>query len=202
MCGRYFLERDISDAALLRILETLETREDGKFCGDIFPTDRAPALADGRMLSMRWGFAPPAAGGHQRPQRDGAGKGPVPRRGALPFAGQRLLRMGRRAKTPLRLCPAGRRNLYGRPLAPGGGRGKALRHPHPRSDGGGGAPARAHARAVRRGVAPRLAGRAQSPAGTLARGCGRRFHRRAGTLTQKRGYDTISAVYTNAGGAL
>ena len=62
MCGRYFLERDISDAALLRILETLEAREEGaKICGDIFPTDRAPALADGRILSMRWGFARPGA---------------------------------------------------------------------------------------------------------------------------------------------
>ena len=60
MCGRYFLERDISDAALLRILETLEAREEGaKICGDVFPTDRAPALADGRILSMRWGFARP-----------------------------------------------------------------------------------------------------------------------------------------------
>lgn len=63
MCGRYFLERDISDAALLRILETLEAREEGaKICGDIFPTDRAPALADGRILSMRWGFARPGGG--------------------------------------------------------------------------------------------------------------------------------------------
>lgn len=63
MCGRYFLERDISDAALLRILETLEAREEGaKICGDIFPTDRAPALADGRILSMRWGFACPGGG--------------------------------------------------------------------------------------------------------------------------------------------
>ena len=62
MCGRYFLERDISDAALLRILETLAAREDGaKICGDVFPTDRAPALADGRILSMRWGFARPGA---------------------------------------------------------------------------------------------------------------------------------------------
>ena len=43
-------------------------------CGDVFPTDSAPALADGRILSMRWGFRAPAAGGHQRPQRDGAGK--------------------------------------------------------------------------------------------------------------------------------
>lgn len=63
MCGRYFLERDISDAALLRILETLEAREeDAKICGDVFPTDRAPALADGRILSMRWGFARPGGG--------------------------------------------------------------------------------------------------------------------------------------------
>ena len=63
MCGRYFLERDISDAALLRILETLEAREEGaKICGDIFPTDCAPALADGRILSMRWGFARPGGG--------------------------------------------------------------------------------------------------------------------------------------------
>ena len=63
MRGRYFLERDISDAALLRILETLEAREEGaKICGDIFPTDRAPALADGRILSMRWGFARPGGG--------------------------------------------------------------------------------------------------------------------------------------------
>ena len=63
MCGRYFLEQDISDAALLRILETLEARgEDVRLRGDIFPGDRAPALADGRIQAMRWGFAPDGGG--------------------------------------------------------------------------------------------------------------------------------------------
>lgn len=63
MCGRYFLARDISDEALLRILDTLEAREEAcKRSGDIFPTDAAPALARGRILSMRWGFARPGGG--------------------------------------------------------------------------------------------------------------------------------------------
>ena len=51
-------------------------------------------------------------------------------------------------------------------------------------------------------AAPRLAGRAKPPAGALARGGGRTFPSSTGTLTPERGYDTISAVYTKAGGAL
>ena len=63
VCGRYFLKRDTSDEALLRILDALDSRgEDVKLSGDVFPGDRAPALADGRMLSMRWGFALPGGG--------------------------------------------------------------------------------------------------------------------------------------------
>ena len=67
MCGRYFLAREVSDEALLRILETLEAREEEcKRSGDIFPTDAAPALALGRILTMRWGFPRPGADGVKR----------------------------------------------------------------------------------------------------------------------------------------
>ena len=63
MCGRYFLAREVSDEALLRILETLEAREEEcKRSGDIFPTDAAPALALGRILTMRWGLPRPGGG--------------------------------------------------------------------------------------------------------------------------------------------
>lgn len=64
MCaGAYFLAREVSDEALLRILETLEAREEEcKRSGDIFPTDAAPALALGRILTMRWGFPRPGGG--------------------------------------------------------------------------------------------------------------------------------------------
>ena len=92
MCGRYFLDRDISDAALLRILETLEARgEDARLAGDVFPADRAPALAGCRILAMRWGFSAPGGGrliinargetAHEKPMFRGAGRCLLPASG-------------------------------------------------------------------------------------------------------------------------
>ena len=95
MCGRYFLERDISDAALLRILETLEAREEGaKICGDIFPTDRAPALADGRIQAMRWGFAPDARSetAQEKAMFRGAGRCLLPASGYYEWGGEQKRR--------------------------------------------------------------------------------------------------------------
>ena len=128
MCGRYFLERDISDAALLRILETLEAREEGaKICGDIFPTDRAPSLADGRILSMRWGFARPGGGRAVINARSETAqeKSDVPRRGALPFAGERLLRMGAASKSAATPLPGRAAQSIWPASGAGGGTGKS-----------------------------------------------------------------------------
>ena len=99
MCGRYFLEQDISDAALLRILETLEARgEDVRLRGDIFPGDRAPALADGRIQAMRWGFAPDGGGrliinarsetAEEKPLFRGAGRCLLPASGYYEWSGK------------------------------------------------------------------------------------------------------------------
>ena len=62
MCGRYFLERDISDAALLRILETLEAREEGA---------KSAATSSPPTARRRWrtGAYFPCAGALRAPRR-------------------------------------------------------------------------------------------------------------------------------------
>ncbi len=194
-----------SDEALLRILETLwiRGRRTQKSAGDVFPADRAPALADGRMLSMRWGFALPGVGRSSTRAARRRGKSDVSRRGALPFAGQRLLRMGRRSKTPLRLQPAGAAQSIWPASGAGTRTGKGALSSSP-------AKPRRRRRACTRacpccstGALRRAWLDARNPLPELLRAAvGDVCIVEAGILTQKRWYDTISAVYTKAGGAL
>lgn len=99
MCGRYFLGHDTWDAAFARILQTLRERgEDAKLSGDIFPGDRAPALADGRIQAMRWGFAPGGGGrliinarsetAEEKPLFRGAGRCLLPASGYYEWSGK------------------------------------------------------------------------------------------------------------------
>ena len=200
MCGRYFLKRDTRTRRFCAYWKRWSAARTSN-CAATF-SRRPRAGAGGRAHTFHaLGLCASRrrAARHQRPQRDGgekplfrgAGRCLLPASGYYEWGG---------AKAPLRLHPAGRRGVYGRPLAAGGGRGKRFVILTREADGGGGARARAHARAVHGGAAPRLAGRRKTPAGAFARGGDVSSSRR--TLTQKRVYDTILATYTKAGGAL
>ncbi|MBQ2834277.1 MAG: SOS response-associated peptidase [Clostridia bacterium] len=68
MCGRYWLGQGESVPELQQILDALQrkkTPEGLKTCGEIFPTDVVPVLANDRRggvqpFAMRWGYAFPS----------------------------------------------------------------------------------------------------------------------------------------------
>ena len=186
-----FWSSDISDAALLRILETLEARGGRR--------ENAAATSSPPTARRRWrtGAYFPCAGALRAPavgrliinarSETAQEKATVSRRGALPFAGERLLRVGRQEAKHARYAfarPGGAIYMAGlwRREADGEKRFVILTR---EATAEAARVHRAHARAVRRGAAPRLAGRAQSPAGTLARGRGRTFPSSSGNLDPK-----------------
>jgi len=67
MCGRYWIDPEISDAELLKILDTLNNKQSEPSplqpkTGEICPTDVAPVLANSRSRKIRpffmqWGFS-------------------------------------------------------------------------------------------------------------------------------------------------
>ena len=90
MCGRYFLELEDGDAALIKIIDALNRRgEEVKFDGEVFPTDVVPALAGGKIVRMQWGFSKPVGKGQIINARsETAGEKPMFRRA---FASARCL---------------------------------------------------------------------------------------------------------------
>jgi len=86
MCGRYFLEPEMSDEEWARIVEALNRRPipaGTKLAGEVFPTDVVPALAGGKAVAMRWGFTKPVGSGVVINARsETAGEKPMFRRAA------------------------------------------------------------------------------------------------------------------------
>lgn len=98
MCGRYFLDAQLSDEELVRIVEALERRgAQAKLSGEVFPTDVAPVLANGQILAMRWGFSLPGGGQvinarsetfGQKPMFRAAGRCLIPASGYYEWGGE------------------------------------------------------------------------------------------------------------------
>ncbi len=110
MCGRYFLAREnFQMKPFCAFWKRLRRgRESVSEAGNIFPTDAAPALALGRILTMRWGFPGPAAGRwSSMPAAKRQRKSLCSAARSAAFASQRLLRVGR-GKAQVRFHPAGR----------------------------------------------------------------------------------------------
>jgi putative SOS response-associated peptidase YedK len=86
MCGRYFLEPEMSDEEWAKIVEALNRRPipaGTKIAGEVFPTDVVPALAGGKVVAMRWGFTKPVGTGVVINARsETAGEKPMFRRAA------------------------------------------------------------------------------------------------------------------------
>lgn len=86
MCGRYFLEPEMSDEEWAKIVEALNRRPipaGTKLSGEVFPTDVVPALAGGKVALMRWGFPKPVGSGVVINARsETAGEKPMFRRAA------------------------------------------------------------------------------------------------------------------------